>query len=110
MGYTLYVQMLTVVFLVWNGVRIVSCVPVILGRAKKDAPRQSWRPMTWGAWILSNLTFALMLLENNARISTPILAIDIANTVVCVVTCMMVMRHKYRVKALTTEREIVHRG
>lgn len=110
MGYTLYVQVLTVVFLVWNGARIMTCVPVMFGRAQKDPPPQTWRPITWAAWILSNLTFAFTLLENNARISTPILIIGMANAVLCVATCMMIMRHKFRAKALATERKIVHRG
>lgn len=110
MGHTLYVQVLTVVFLFWNSARIFTCLHTRLQLRKNDVEAQRFSLTTWAVWVLSNLTFALMLVENNRNIPPAIVAIDLGNTVVCLVTGAIVVRLKYRAKAIATKRAIRLRG
>jgi len=98
MYHTLYVQVLTVMFLFWNSVRIFTYIPTIMKLLKKDADVRSYSLATWGSWVLSNLTFALMLLENNHGIPDKMFIINMGNTVMCFATCLIIMKLKCKVQ------------
>lgn len=106
MYHTLYVQILTVMFLFWNSVRIFTYIPTILKLLKKDADVRSYSLATWGSWVLSNLTFALMLLENNHGVPDKMFVINMGNTVMCFATCLIIMKLKCRIKKTKPEEAI----
>ncbi|HVI40843.1 MAG TPA: hypothetical protein VM577_09300 [Anaerovoracaceae bacterium] len=94
-------------FLFWNSVRIFTYVPTIMKLLKKDADVRSYSLATWGSWVLSNLTFALMLLENNHGVPDKMFLINMGNTVMCLATSLIIMRLKCKVKKEASTQETI---
>ncbi|WP_374191222.1 hypothetical protein [Caballeronia sp. S22] len=65
MGHDLYMNILTGMFLFWNGARVLTYVPTIVRLVCAPTDARSHSLLTWLCWVLSNGTFALMLLERN---------------------------------------------
>ena len=63
---TLYLQCLTLMFLFWNGARILTYLPTILKLLHAGASARDYSLATWGCWVMSNGTFCLYLYEEGA--------------------------------------------
>src|SRR5258708_39627775 len=63
MSHELYAPALTAMFLFWNVARIFTYLPTIARLLTRETDVRSYSLLTWASWVLSNGTFALMLLE-----------------------------------------------
>ncbi len=83
-------------FLIWNGARILAYLPTIRKVMTRDADVRSYSLVSWGIWFLSNLTFALMLLEVSGGQPNEMFWVNVGNTIMCMVVCALVLLKKVR--------------
>ena len=103
MSHELYAHALTAMFLFWNVARIFTYLPTIARLLTREADVRSYSLLTWASWVLSNGTFALMLLEMSRGIPNQMFWMNLGNTLMCViVSLIIVLRRKSR--PLTTNR------
>ncbi|MGF6598098.1 hypothetical protein P3T23_002815 [Paraburkholderia sp. GAS448] len=97
MSHELYIQVLSAMFLFWNGARVLTYLPTISKLLEREADVRSYSLLSWGSWALSNGTFALMLLEMSRGVTNPMFWMNLANTLMCaVVTFIIVLRRSRR--------------
>ncbi|HZZ11664.1 MAG TPA: hypothetical protein VFE79_13335 [Paraburkholderia sp.] len=90
MGHELYIGILTAMFLFWNGARVLTYVPTIVKLISTPTDAQSHSLLTWLSWVLSNGTFALMLLERNGGAPDAMFWLNIGNTTMCLIVCLII--------------------
>lgn len=88
----LYSEGLSVMFLFWNGVRILTYVPTIRKLLRPGASAQDYSLATWASWVLSNGFFALYLWEQNDREASSMVLLNLGNTIMCFVTCCLICK------------------
>ncbi|TDN61469.1 hypothetical protein [Paraburkholderia sp. BL10I2N1] len=97
MSHELYIQVLSAMFLFWNGARVLTYLPTISKLLEREVDVRSYSLLSWGSWALSNGTFALMLLEMSRGVTNPMFWMNLANTLMCaVVTFIIVLRRSRR--------------
>jgi len=89
-GHDLYMGILTAMFLFWNGARVLTYVPTIVKLLSTQTDAQSHSLLTWICWVLSNGTFALMLLERNGRTPEAMFWLNAGNTTMCLIVCVII--------------------
>lgn len=90
MNHIEYVQILTAMFVFWNAVRIFTYIPTIAKLLHPRTDAKSYSLLTWGSWVLSNGTFALMLLESNHGVPDKMFWMNAGNTIMCFATCVII--------------------
>src|SRR5689334_10992471 len=85
MSHELYVQALSAMFLFWNGARVLTYLPTIGKLLARETDVRSYSLLSWGSWVLSNGTFALMLLEMSRGVPNQMFWMNVANTLMCLV-------------------------
>jgi hypothetical protein len=95
MTHELYVQVLSAMFLFWNGARILTYIPTIGKLLAREADVRSYSLLSWGSWALSNGTFALMLLEMSRGIPNQMFWLNVANTLMCLVVSFIILAKRF---------------
>jgi hypothetical protein len=95
MSHDLYVQVLSAMFLFWNGARVLTYIPTIGKLLAREADVRSYSLLSWGSWALSNGTFALMLLEMSRGIPTQMFWMNLANTLMCLVVSLIILLKRF---------------
>ncbi|SAK56157.1 hypothetical protein AWB79_02265 [Caballeronia hypogeia] len=90
MGHDRYIDILTAMFLFWNGARVLTYVPTIFKLLTTPTDARSHSLLTWTCWVLSNGTFALMLLERNAGSPEAMFWLNAGNTAMCLIVCVII--------------------
>jgi hypothetical protein len=96
MSHELYIQVLSAMFLFWNGARVLTYLPTISKLLAREADVRSYSLLSWGSWALSNGTFALMLLEMSRGVTNPMFWMNLANTLMCVVVTFIIVFRRSR--------------
>ncbi|MGV2289853.1 hypothetical protein AAHK20_14165 [Trinickia sp. YCB016] len=95
MSHELYVQALSAMFLFWNGARVLTYLPTIGKLLARETDVRSYSLLSWGSWVLSNGTFALMLLEMSRGVPNQMFWMNAANTLMCLVVSFIIVRRRY---------------
>jgi hypothetical protein len=95
MSHDLYVQVLSAMFLFWNGTRVLTYFPTIGKLLAREADVRSYSLLSWGSWALSNGTFALMLLEMSRGIPNQMFWMNLANTLMCLVVSLIILLKRF---------------
>jgi hypothetical protein len=95
MSHELYIQVLSAMFLFWNGARILTYLPTIGKLLAREADVRSHSLLSWGSWALSNGTFALMLLEMSRGIPNGMFWMNLANTLMCAVVSLIILFRRF---------------
>lgn len=95
MSHELYIQVLSAMFLFWNGARILTYLPTIGKLLAREADVRSHSLLSWGSWALSNGTFALMLLEMSRGIPNGMFWMNLANTLMCVIVSLIILFRRF---------------
>ncbi|CAG4889398.1 hypothetical protein [Paraburkholderia saeva] len=95
MSHELYIQVLSAMFLFWNGARILTYLPTIGKLLAREADIRSHSLLSWGSWTLSNGTFALMLLEMSRGIPNGMFWMNLANTLMCVIVSLIILFRRF---------------
>jgi hypothetical protein len=90
MDHDLYTGFLTGMFLFWNGARVLTYVPTIVKLLTTASDARSHSLLTWMCWVLSNGTFALMLLERNGGAPESMFWLNAGNTTMCLIVCVII--------------------
>lgn len=98
MVHSVYVQVLTAMFLFWNAARLLTYLPTIAMLLKKETDVRSHSLLTWGSWSLSNATFALMLLEQNHGVPERMFWMNAGNTLMCLLTFAIILARRRRLR------------
>ncbi|TKC87852.1 hypothetical protein FAZ69_16415 [Trinickia terrae] len=96
MSHELYVQVLSAMFLFWNGARVLTYLPTIGKLLARDADVRSYSLLSWGSWVLGNGTFALMLLEMSRGVPNQMFWMNVANTLMCLVVTFIIVHRRFR--------------
>ena len=100
----LYLQGLTFMFLFWNSARIFTYVPTILKLLRAGASARDYSLATWCCWVMSNGTFCLYLYEQGGRMLNSMVLINAGNTLMCLVTSILIFRLQRVGQSLTVHR------
>lgn len=95
MSHDLYVQVLSAMFLFWNGARVLTYIPTIGKLLAREADVRSYSLLSWGSWALSNGTFALMLLEMSRGTPNQMFWMNLANTLMCLVVSLIIVLKRF---------------
>ncbi|CAB3792938.1 hypothetical protein LMG28614_03611 [Paraburkholderia ultramafica] len=95
MSHDLYVQVLSAMFLFWNGARVLTYIPTIGKLLARGADVRSYSLLSWGSWALSNGTFALTLLEMSRGIPNQMFWMNLANTLMCLVVSLIILLKRF---------------
>jgi hypothetical protein len=95
MSHELYIQILSAMFLFWNGARILTYLPTIGKLLAREADVRSHSLLSWGSWTISNGTFALMLLEMSRGIPNGMFWMNLANTLMCVIVSFIILFRRF---------------
>jgi len=95
MSHELYVQVLSAMFLFWNGARVLTYIPTIGKLLTREADVRSYSLLSWGSWALSNGTFALMLLEMSRGIPDRMFWMNLANALMCLVVTFIILLKRF---------------
>jgi hypothetical protein len=95
MSHELYVQALSAMFLFWNGARVLTYLPTIGKLLARETDVRSYSLLSWGSWVLSNGTFALMLLEMSRGVPNQMFWMNAANTLMCLVVSFIIVRRRF---------------
>lgn len=95
MSHELYIQVLSAMFLFWNGARILTYLPTIGKLLAREADVRSHSLLSWGSWAISNGTFALMLLEMSRGIPNGMFWMNLANTLMCVIVSVIILFRRF---------------
>ncbi|WP_206997127.1 hypothetical protein [Trinickia mobilis] len=95
MSHELYVQALSAMFLFWNGARVLTYLPTIGKLLARETDVRSYSLLSWGSWVLSNGTFALMLLEMSRGVPTQMFWMNVANTLMCLVVSFIIVHRRF---------------
>lgn len=95
MSHELYVQALSAMFLFWNGARVLTYLPTIGKLLARETDVRSYSLLSWGSWVLSNGTFALMLLEMSRGVPNQMFWMNVANTLMCLVVSFIIVHRRY---------------
>jgi hypothetical protein len=95
MSHELYIQILSAMFLFWNGARILTYLPTIGKLLARETDIRSHSLLSWGSWTLSNGTFALMLLEMSRGIPNGMFWMNLANTLMCVIVLLIILFRRF---------------
>ena len=98
MRHDIYFDILTVMFLFWNSVRVLTYIPTILKLLSDGADVRSHSLLSWVCWFLSNGTFALMLLERNSGVPESMFWINVGNAAMCFVVSLIIVCKKRALK------------
>jgi hypothetical protein len=90
MDHDLYLRILTAMFLFWNSVRVLTYIPTIFKLLSSPTDARSHSLLTWSCWVLSNGTFALMLLERDGGTPESMFWLNTGNTAMCFVVCLVI--------------------
>lgn len=99
MDHHLYMGLLTGMFLFWNGARVLTYVPTIVKLLKTQSDAKSHSLLTWMCWVLSNGTFALMLLERNGGEPEAMFWLNAGNTTMCLIVCVIIFCKQHGIRA-----------
>ncbi|GJH09592.1 hypothetical protein CBA19CS11_12160 [Caballeronia novacaledonica] len=99
MGHDLYMNILTGMFLFWNAARVLTYVPTIVRLVCAPTDARSHSLLTWLCWVLSNGTFALMLLERNDGVPEAMFWLNVGNTTMCLIVCAIIFCKQHSVDA-----------
>jgi hypothetical protein len=103
MSHELYIQVLSAMFLFWNGARILTYLPTIGKLLAREADVRSHSLLSWGSWAISNGTFALMLLEMSRGIPNGMFWMNLANTLMCVIVSVIILFRRFSRKITRNE-------
>ena len=95
MSHELYIQVLSAMFLFWNGARVLTYLPTISKLLAREADVRSYSLLSWASWALSNGTFALMLLEMSRGIPNGMFWMNLANTLMCVIVSLIILFRRF---------------
>lgn len=95
MSHELYVQVLSAMFWFWNGARVLTYLPTIGKLLAKGADVRSHSLLSWSSWVLSNGTFALMLLEMTQGTPNQMFWMNVANTLMCLVVSLIIIHKRF---------------
>ncbi|QCP52570.1 hypothetical protein FAZ95_25770 [Trinickia violacea] len=96
MSHELYVQALSAMFLFWNGARVLTYLPTIGKLLARETDVRSYSLLSWGSWVLSNGTFALMLLEMSRGVPNQMFWMNAANTLMCLVVSFIIVHRRFQ--------------
>jgi hypothetical protein len=89
---SIYLSFLSVMFVFWNSVRILTYVPTIRKLSRPNASASDYSLTTWASWVFSNGFFALYLWEQGQREMNTMVWLNTGNTVMCLVTCCLICK------------------
>ena len=95
-AHSIWLAFLSVMFVFWNSVRILTYVPTIRKLTRPGASARDYSLATWGSWVLSNGFFALYLWEQAGRELNSMVLLNAGNTAMCLVTCVLIHRLQRR--------------
>ncbi|HLX02306.1 MAG TPA: hypothetical protein VKS80_09315, partial [Trinickia sp.] len=81
-------------FLFWNGARVLTYLPTIGKLLASETDVRSYSLLSWGSWVLSNGTFALMLLEMSRGVPNQMFWMNAANTLMCLVVSFIIVHRR----------------
>ena len=89
-----YIAVLNRFATLMGGIRALTYIPTILTlMASANSSQHSlW---TWISWILANGTMTMLLYERNDRKADSVILIQLANTVMCVVTTAVILWYRF---------------
>ena len=89
-----YMSMLTRSAMLMGGIRALTYIPTILTlMASANSSQHSvW---TWASWILANITMIMLLYERNGRKADSVILIQLANTIMCIVTTAVILWYRF---------------
>ncbi|MFM0688418.1 tetratricopeptide repeat protein [Paraburkholderia strydomiana] len=93
---------ISAMFLFWNGARFFAYLPTIRKVIAQDADVRSYSLVSWGIWFLSNLTFALMLLEVSGGQPNEMVWMNVGNSIMCMAVFALVVLKRYRSHSMQT--------
>jgi hypothetical protein len=89
---SLYLSLLSAMFVFSNSVRILTYVPTILKLKRPGASAKDYSLATWASWVFSNGFFALYLWEQSQRDLNAMVVLNCGNTLMCLVTCYYIVK------------------
>ncbi|HOB93107.1 MAG TPA: hypothetical protein PKL46_03510 [Aquabacterium sp.] len=88
-----YLQWLTWLFTLFNSVRVLAYLPTIWAiHATGDSSQHSL--VTWLTWAGANTTMAAWLYEQNGQALNRAIAVNLCNTVMCLLTCGLILAYR----------------
>jgi hypothetical protein len=89
----LYLQLLTWAFTLFNSARVVAYLPTILAIcASGEAAGHS--VLTWITWTGANLTMAGWLFEQNGRVISKPIVVNLCNAAMCLATLATIAAYR----------------
>jgi hypothetical protein len=95
---SIYLNMLSAMFIFWNSVRIFTYVPTIRKLMKPHASANDYSLATWASWVFSNGFFALYVWEQTHRQFNSMVALNVGNTIMCLITCRYILKLRNKEK------------
>lgn len=84
-----YLRILSWVFAAFNSIRVLTYLPTVWAVIQSGQSGQH-SLFTWVTWVGANASMAAWLYENNGGRLNKAIAVNIGNTIMCVVMCIVI--------------------
>lgn len=88
-----YLNVVNWAFVLFSSTRLLTYLPTLWAiHASGNSDQHSM--LTWCAWVGSNVSMAAWLYENNGRRFNKAVAVVCGNSVMCLVTCLVILLYR----------------
>lgn len=99
----LWIKFVTFSYLIFNGIRVFSCIPQILSIAKEASPAKSISLSTWGMLTMGMITTALYSIVVRVDLLSSVLTTGSAIGCLGIVSVVIYKRKKYDGKIIKSK-------